>query len=134
MLSVEDANEDLFIPAYPTSLAARVASEAYELPKVCSEADINEGYERVKRMRILEADIEYEKRMNKPHGRGRWSYAMRNRLIDLGRCSYCGYGGHKQWDCPIADEDGAPICDVCGKRNHEASACRFKESRPLKKW
>ena len=96
ILSIEDAHEDLFLPNLPSPLAARVASEAFEIPTACKNVDMNEAYERSKRLRMLEASFITEKRMGRPCGHGRWSYEMRNKLLDLGHCTYCGFTGHRQ--------------------------------------
>ena len=137
VLATEDSAHDLFVPRKRNnSLAARPAEEALTIPRECKQVVYLESEPRIKNARKLEAAMINEERLShgRPFGRGNWHPKMRTVLIEMGNCVYCGRPGHRQWDCPEADDDGALKCGVCGRRNHATEDCRYRGERDVKRW
>ena len=135
VLATEDSAQDLFIPMRTGPLTPRPSNEALSIPMECRRVDYEEAEQRLRNARKLEAAMVNERRSaTGPVGHGRWHPNMRNILIQMGNCVYCGGAGHRQWDCPEADDDGAPKCGICGRRNHTTDSCRFKDTRESKEW
>ena len=107
-----------FVPRRIGPLTARNADEVLEIPKPCKVADYEESEARVRNARELEAAMINERRLGHDVGRGKWHSKMRSVLVELGNCVYCGEAGHRQWDCPVADDNKEVLCHVCGRRDH----------------